>query len=212
MGRKRAVPLIKICPICENPFTIKPYQNRRVYCSPACSGEMKRQQYKGRHYHFHKLDDEKERQICELYKDKEMPANAIAPLFDVSTGTVIRVIRKYKIERTMKEAAKLRMKQNPHLAKNQAEKITGRFLGKNSPHYKNGSGRWSRNVMERDGYTCQDCGLHDPEIVEAHHIIPRSVDPSKQYNIDNGITVCPNCHKRCHLRLDKNGKLRPRSY
>lgn len=210
MGRKKSVPLIKICPICQKPFEVKPYQNRRKYCSYACVDEMKRQQYKGRHYHFHKLDDEKEREICELYKDKEMPANTIAPIFNVSIATIIRVIRKHKIERTVKEAAALRIKQNPDLAKLAAQKKIGRFLGEKSPLYKNGCGRWTRNVMERDNYTCQDCGLHDPEIVEAHHIKPRKEFPELAYDIDNGVTVCPNCHKRRHLHLCKDGKYRPR--
>jgi len=63
-------------------------------------------------------------------------------------------------------------------------------------------------VLERDGFTCQDCGRKDnPEkygewekaedvILVIHHKIPRK-DGGKS-DIDNLITLCKDCHAKKH--------------
>lgn len=55
---------------------------------------------------------------------------------------------------------------------------------------------WARQVLERDNYTCQRCGLKSKEkgIMEAHHIKPVSRYPSLALDISNEITLCKNCH------------------
>lgn len=201
------------CPVCNKDYeVVRRYRSKRKYCSKACSGEAKKLLYKGRYYHFNKLDNEKEADICRLYKDELMPANTIAPLFDVCTATIVRVIRKYHIERTPSQAAYLRVKQHPDIVASVAAQKIGKFCGNKSVRYKNGSGMWTVNIFKRDGYTCQDCGLHEPEIIEAHHIISKKEAPEKQYDLDNGVTLCPNCHKRRHIQLTKNGTYRAKTY
>ena len=56
---------------------------------------------------------------------------------------------------------------------------------------------WRKQVFERDNYTCQFCGKHGGKL-NAHHIVPVSIDCSKIYDINNGITLCVVCHKRAH--------------
>ena len=60
---------------------------------------------------------------------------------------------------------------------------------------------WRKLVLERDNYTCQDCGLHDKTkgFLEADHTKPRKKFPSLQFDINNGRTLCPNCHRRKSL-------------
>lgn len=55
---------------------------------------------------------------------------------------------------------------------------------------------WRTSVFERDDYTCQDCGQKG-SILNAHHILPYTDwrDPKISLNIDNGITLCEDCHK-----------------
>lgn len=53
---------------------------------------------------------------------------------------------------------------------------------------------WRKQVFERDGYRCMDCG--DNSYLEPHHIIPLRVDMGKIFNINNGITLCRECHKK----------------
>ena len=62
---------------------------------------------------------------------------------------------------------------------------------------------WRRRVFARDKHTCQKCKLF-PKLkgqLNAHHLIPWSVNFYLRYNINNGLTLCISCHKEVH----KNG-------
>ena len=202
MTKRKSEFVTLTCPICNKDFeVVRNKRSKRKYCSYACSDEAKRIAYKGRTFVFHKLDLEKEKEICNLYTENLMPAVDIAPQFDVSIATIIRVVRKYRIERSPSEAALLCRKQHEDIYKEADAKRVGKNVGENNARYKNGSGKWSDNVLTRDAYTCQICGLTDKEIVQAHHVIPKSVDKSKRFDVDNGIALCPNCHVREHNRL-----------
>jgi len=67
-----------------------------------------------------------------------------------------------------------------------------------SLHYR----RWRQGVFERDGYTCQICGQWGRSL-NAHHIQNYSEYPGDRYDIDNGVTLCSECHKVFH---DKFGR------
>lgn len=56
---------------------------------------------------------------------------------------------------------------------------------------------WRRAVLARDNCTCQTCGARF-RVLHAHHIIPWAVDTARRYDIDNGITLCANCHAALH--------------
>ena len=61
---------------------------------------------------------------------------------------------------------------------------------------------WRTNVFIRDNYTCQECGLrghkgHGKRVVlNADHIKPFSTHPELRFLIDNGRTLCVECHKK----------------
>lgn len=48
-------------------------------------------------------------------------------------------------------------------------------------------------AKERDGFTCQKCGLRDPATVEGHHIEPLSVGGID--SVGNVSTLCESCHR-----------------
>ena len=52
---------------------------------------------------------------------------------------------------------------------------------------------WRDEVFARDNYTCQLCGKTGVRL-EAHHIYPFRDYPDRQFDIDNGITLCSGCH------------------
>lgn len=61
---------------------------------------------------------------------------------------------------------------------------------------------WRLQVFERDNYTCQLCGVRGGNL-HPHHIIKLSKcsdDDSLIFDINNGITLCENCHQRTYNR------------
>lgn len=59
---------------------------------------------------------------------------------------------------------------------------------RNSKEYLN----WKVSVFKRDNYTCQCCG--SKKNLEAHHIENFSSNEHKRFDIDNGLTMCTECH------------------
>ena len=52
---------------------------------------------------------------------------------------------------------------------------------------------WRTLVYQRDDYTCQCCGVRGGKL-NAHHINPFADYPELRYDVNNGITLCVNCH------------------
>lgn len=59
---------------------------------------------------------------------------------------------------------------------------------------------WRKSVFERDKYTCIWCGYRGGEI-EADHIKPFAYYPELRFDIDNGRTLCRECHKKTETYL-----------
>ena|SRR5260221_8127108 len=82
----------------------------------------------------------------------------------------------------------------------------GQKLKENNPRWKGGRESYlKREVRIRDDYTCQICGFREPEIMEIDHVLPKATNPHLTYNMDNLITLCPNCHRRKTIREFKGG-------
>lgn len=79
-------------------------------------------------------------------------------------------------------------------------------VGKNNPNWKGGitpetirlraspeARRWRRDVLKKDDYTCQDCGVVEVQMT-AHHISSWAKYPQLRFDVENGITLCADCH------------------
>lgn len=65
--------------------------------------------------------------------------------------------------------------------------------------------RWRLDVYRRDKFTCQECGAGRGGNLQAHHIKPFATFPELRFDVDNGITLCWECHDTKHA-----ASLRPR--
>lgn len=86
------------------------------------------------------------------------------------------------------------------------------MCGENHPNWKGGVSReyktgyhsaeykqWRKSVFERDKYTCQNC-KEVGRPLNAHHIKRFNQYPELRLEINNGVTLCEECHKSIHRR------------
>ena len=60
---------------------------------------------------------------------------------------------------------------------------------------------WSKTIRKRDNNKCTHC--NSTENLIAHHIWHKAFCPESALDVDNGITLCRECHKEQH-RLDRS--------
>jgi len=58
---------------------------------------------------------------------------------------------------------------------------------------------WKRACLRRDNFTCKKCGQYGGNL-EVHHINNFAEFPELRTAIDNGITLCENCHLDFHKK------------
>lgn len=95
-----------------------------------------------------------------------------------------------------------------------------RFKGENSHFWEGGKTEqkrllrsssayreWRKKVFERDNYTCQECGQTECTL-EAHHIKEVCNYPELIFDVNNGKTLCHDCHEKTDNYCNKAKKRR----
>jgi 5-methylcytosine-specific restriction endonuclease McrA len=68
---------------------------------------------------------------------------------------------------------------------------------------------WQAEIKKRDHFTCVNCGLYEPDIVEVAHRKPikglknRNISGHPLNSYENLTTLCPNCHAKFDKGLIK---------
>lgn len=100
---------------------------------------------------------------------------------------------------------------------NAGKKVPG-FTGSNNPNWRGGiypenlrirhsveMKRWREEVFKRDNFTCILCGrkrkIGDRVVLHADHIKPFAKYPKLRLIVENGRTLC----RECHLKTDTHG-------
>ena len=79
-------------------------------------------------------------------------------------------------------------------AQEEVDKRSGRRAGLS----RFGSGKyidWRAQVLERDKYSCLDCGTMNPSN-HVHHTVPWKENEELRFEVSNGETLCNSCHGR----------------
>jgi len=97
------------------------------------------------------------------------------------------------------------------------EKISKRMKGEKNHNWKGGISqnkhsvkeprykKWRNSIFQRDNWTCQTCRIRGVYL-EAHHIKSWAGFPQFRYDLENGVTLCLQCHKLTDNYKGKNNK------
>lgn len=72
----------------------------------------------------------------------------------------------------------------------------GSVYDMNSKSYESVLYVWSKNIKKLDNHMCKNCD--STEKLRSHHIMPKLLFPKISLDLDNGVTLCHNCHMNLH--------------
>lgn len=208
---------INICKTCGKRFKTQ-YSN-----SSYCSAKFKPQNQKNRiivkchicnkekdiissqfkiHNHFYCSDECQSIGYSKLYRGKFHPKYSKIKLtceicgkkFERNPYEVNRNIHNYCSKECANVGYGINFNKNNHASWN--FKLTNEEREKNRKYQE--YNKWRDSVYHRDFYTCQCCGNKRGGNLNAHHLDGYDWCKDKRTDMNNGITLCEDCHKDFH--------------
>lgn len=129
-----------------------------------------------------KLSEERKLQISKFHKGRKRPESTREKMRG-HCGS-----RGYRFSETQKKQMSLKRRGEKHW--NWKGGISKNVHSVTNPEYK----QWRSNVFQRDNWTCQTCGVRGIYL-EAHHVFSWAKFPELRFCLENGVTLCRECHK-----------------
>ena len=150
-------------------------------------------------YELVKVD---KKQLYQLYVNEKLSTKEVAQAMKIPKATINKRLTFYGWKRTPQQAM---LKNNPAKQPEAREKIRASKLGDKNPAWKDGISpikkrirrsikyrEWRETIFKQDNYICQMCGENGN--LNANHIKKFSDYPELRFELNNGITLCKNCH------------------
>ena len=191
-----------ICQECEKEYEVWPYlKDESKYCSTECSDKHTLALGRG----WNKGISTPSNGVLEKYIEENGAWNK---------GKLLSAEHKKKLSQGHKlnPTRYWLGKNRPDISEKKIGKPNFAIRGENNVNWNGGSSRdyrshynnleyrnWRREVFKRDNFTCQECGKRGGYL-EAHHKVGWAEDKSKRYGVDNGMTLC----RQCHIDTDRH--------
>ena len=133
--------------------------------------------------------------VLEMYSVKYASGQTVADAFGVSRQVIDRILKEAgAVKKPIGETRDFTGENSPRWRKDLAPEERER---RRDTHKHN---IWRMQIYARDNYTCQKCRDSTGGNLNAHHIVPHSVDKKVAWDLDNGITLCKPCHMGFHRK------------
>ena len=180
IGKKRILTEETKRRISNSHFGIKPSEETRRKLSESHKGKKR-----------HPFTEEHKRKMSAWQIGKKLSEETKRKIANTLTGKKHpRKFTKFSEERRRKMSL-ARIGEKSHRWKGGVTKKNQ--IIRNSVEYK----LWREAVFKRDNFTCQFCGVRGYRL-QADHIRPFSLFPELRFALDNGRTLCKNCHKKTY--------------
>jgi hypothetical protein len=195
------------CKECNKEFKVRPYRKDiAMYCSRECmysskirgeniSKAHKRNGYvpnNNRYIKGHRHSEETKLKMS-MSRIGKVPHNKKPDVFI----TCIECGNKRKIVDSLKNTAKFCSRICMNKNKDKGKTLESKKI-RTSLKYR----KWRDLIFKRDNYTCLICGIRNNKSVgktiylNADHIKPFALFPALRFDINNGRTLCKDCHKK----------------
>lgn len=134
-----------------------------------------------------------ERDVAKQYAKEAVSIETIAGSFNIGRDSVVRILADRGISKwAIGDIRDWRGEKSPRWRHDLTDEERDRRRDSNKQT------AWRHEVYSRDQYKCQRCGDDRGGNLHAHHIEAYCEHKSKRWDINNGITLCEDCHKGFH--------------